>query len=755
MNFPGEEYYPGSSFINQLNSDMELNITKIRILKTICAITGFILATTSCSPEKNSVTLFAERESPGIQFAVAEIRTVLRNKGMNLEIKDSENADILITAGKGSAEGVAVELKPEGFSILKSSKKRIKVTGYDDAGAMYGGLELAEQIRLFGLKGIREAVQNPYMEIRGTKFNIPLDVRTPSYTDVCDAAQKNIPEMWNFDFWKDYIDNLARYRYNLISLWSLHPFPSLVKVPEYPDVALDDVQRSAVSWEENYDLNGTGFDAPEILANPEIIKKITIDEKIEFWRHVMKYAADRNIRFYVVTWNIFTNGTGGKYRITDEISNKVTRDYFRKSVKQMFLTYPDLAGIGLTTGENMPGATAAEKEDWAFETYGLGLTDAANEFPDRRLTFIHRQHQTGAREIAKKFAPLTENKNVEFLFSFKYAQAHAFSSTRQTFHLKFIKDIEGMKTLWTLRNDDNYHFRWGAPDFVREFIKNIPYEVSKGFYYGSDQWIWGREFLSKEPETPRQLEIVKHWYHWMLWGRLGYNPDLDNERFIQIIQNKFPEANAGKLFTAWQEASMIYPLTTGFHWGALDFQWYIEACKSRPSFSQTESGFHDVNRFITLPPHPGSGFQSIPDYVKMLQTGDSSDLITPLQVAEKIHHHADIALKIAGRLKSGDNREFRNTLNDIRAMAHLGKYYSCKIRGATNLALYRATGDKKYQEGAVRALTEALGFWKTYIQIASDQYINPLWTNRVGYVDWIKLTAEAGNDIETARTDMK
>jgi hypothetical protein len=44
--------------------------------------------------------------------------------------------------------------------------------------------------------------------------------------------------------------------------------------------------------------------------------------------------------------------------------------------------------------------------------------------------------------------------------------------------------------------------------------------------------------------------------------------------------------DARALFTAWQEASMIYPVTTGFHWGALDFQWYIEACKSRPEFAQ-------------------------------------------------------------------------------------------------------------------------------------------------------------------------
>ena len=149
---------------------------------------------------------------------------------------------------------------------------------------MYGGLELAEQVSLYGLDGVKECTQNPYMETRGTKFNIPLDARNPSYTDPCDAAQVNIPEMWSMDFWKEYIDNLARYRYNYISLWNLHPFPSMVSVPGYEDVALEDVHRSTVDWKEYYSGMGVGFTDPEILANPEIVKKMSMDEKIAFWQ---------------------------------------------------------------------------------------------------------------------------------------------------------------------------------------------------------------------------------------------------------------------------------------------------------------------------------------------------------------------------------------------------------------------------------------------------------------------------------------
>jgi hypothetical protein len=718
-----------------------------------------ILIVSGCkNPDSQSYSIIIPDDTPQAAFAKVHIVEAFGERGWTNSVSNIQDASYSIYFLYADQEGQIEELgfdnphglEPDGFSLQVDNEK-IGVLGLDAAGLMYGGLELAEQIELYGPDGLVPLQKNPYMTMRGTKFNIPLDVRTPTYTDPGDAAQKNIPEMWNFGFWKDYIDHLASFRYNFISLWSLHPFPSMVKVPGYEDIALNDVQRSTVEWQENYALQGTGFDAPEILANPEIIKQISIDDKIAFWKKVMDYGKSRNVDFYVVTWNIFTNGTKGQYGITDDINNETTRDYFRKSVKQMFVTYPDLAGIGLTTGENMHGASFEEKESWAFDTYAKGVLDAAAEMPDRKITFIHRQHMTGARDIAEKFKPIFDQPNVEFIFSFKYAKAHVMSAREQPYHEEFVKDIKGMKTIWTLRNDDNYYFRWGAPDFVREFIKNIPYDVSRGYYYGSDQWVWGREFSMKNAAEPRQIELEKHWYHWMLWGRLGYDPDFANDRIIKILEHRYPEVDGEKLFTAWQEASMIYPTTTGFHWGPLDFQWYIEGCKSRPAYAQNETGFHDVNRFINLPPHPRSGFQSIPEYVEMQQKGGSTDLLTPIQISDKLHAHSNKAIYILNAIGEVENPELNVTLHDIRTIARLGKYYAYKISGATNLAIYRATGETENQDAAICDLELALEAWKDYTKTAKEQNINPLWTNRVGYVDWIQITDWVADDIEIAR----
>jgi hypothetical protein len=527
-----------------------------------------------------------------------------------------------------------------------------------------------------------------------------------------------------------------------------------VRVPEYPAAPLADVRPSQATVDEHYPTFWTVLVTPAMLERVEVVARLTIDQKIEFWRRVMRHAQDRNIELCFVTWNIFTYGVDGKYGISDAIENPTTIDYFRASVRALFRTYPLLRGIGLTTGENMGQASFEDKEAWAFASYGQGTLDAAQAEPERRFRFIHRQHQARARDIASTFQPLVAQTNVDFVFSFKYAQAHVLSATKQAFHGDFLGSLGGLETLWTLRNDDALQFRWAAPDFVREFVRNMPSENTAGYYFGSDMWIWARDFLDLQPSTPRQLEIEKHWLHFLLWGRLGYDPTLDNQRIVALVGQRFGGVDAQQLLDAWQNASLIYPLVTGFHWGEFDFQWYIEGCCSRPGPAQTASGFHDVERFITLGAHPGTDNVSIPSYVAAVTAGEPIHGTTPFQVAERIAAHSGAALSALQRLSSPAQQpdtELRKTLGDIRAMALLGEYYSAKIRGATELALFRARADILHQERAVLALTEAARSWRAYTAQARAQYRNPVWTNRVGSVDWAKLTVEVDRDIAIAR----
>ena len=223
---------------------------------------------------------------------------------------------------------------------------------------------------------------------------------------------------------------------------------------------------------------------------------------------------------------------------------------------------------------------------------------------------------------------------------------------------------------------------------------------------GSDGYVWGREFVSTDPETPRQLEMGKHWYKFKLWGRLGYNPNLSNEFFEKAMQSRFPGKPTQRLQAVWARASKIIPAVNREHWHDWDFQWAIEACQGR-------NGYHAITDECWK---PGSR-----------------------AVADEIQGHADFVLEELVQLRKieGD-KTWQRTLGDIEAMAHLGNYYAEKFRAA----------DCKEESvsNAVEYLKKALSHWERYAAVGKKQYTSQL-LSKGGWADWQQGYDNALNDI--------
>ncbi len=459
--------------------------------------------------------------------------------------------------------------------------------------------------------------------------------------------------------------------------------------------------RTRAPLAEDYSTRTTDLLSPEMLANKEVLKRLTIEQKIDFWRRVMQHAHDRNISFYVVTWNIFTYGVDGKYGITDAIDNPKTVDYFRASVREMFRTYPLLAGIGLTAGENMGevkmysgGVDSFDaKENWLFATYGQGVLDAARAEPERQFTLIHRQHESRAQDIAATFKPVIDQPNVDFVFSFKYAQAHALSSTTQTFHRSYVESLGPLKTLWTHAQRRRADVPLGGAGFRARVRAQHSARTFRGLLRGFGHVGVGPRIPAREPaQLPRQLEIDKHWLHFLLWGRLGYDPTLDNERIAALVGRRFSRRGwRAACWPAWQDASMVYPLVTGFHWADFDFQWYIEGCRSRPGPAKTASGFHSVETFINQPVHPGTDNIPIPKFVAGRNAAAPRRCRWRTRSMRAPTPHCTRAASLEDSRRTAQCGVRRHAGGHPR-MALLGKYYAAKIRGATALALFRARG---------------------------------------------------------------
>ena len=433
--------------------------------------------------------------------------------------------------------------------------------------------------------------------------------------------------------------------------------------------------------------------------------------------------------------------------------NQKTIDYMRYAIGEFLKTYPQVDGIGVTAGEHVNRDRVKNVggiEQFLWQTYGQGVMDAKRADPERKLRFIFRQHQANLGNIAAAF----EAFDGPFNTGHKYARARLYSTTTSPYlDREYREDLEEHKVpCWlNLRNDDLFVFRWGDADYVREFLQNVPRDLMRyeaGFYMGPDGFVFGREFVSKDPDLAGQLEVRKHWYRFMLWGRLGYDLSLTRDYFEQRLAAQFPKVKASLLYDSWAAASQVIPLVNRFFFRVNDFQFSPEACNYN-------KGFLPVDQFFEYPPLEGSGILSVQDYAATVNEGKHVSGLTPLALADRLDALAETTLKGLKRLRSKAkaDKELLATLTDMEATALLGRYYADKIRGAAELAVFRANPQQtRYHKKAVTHLTHAVEEWESYAKVSSSQYRGQLFS-RTHYLDWWKLLEDVKKEVENVRSE--
>lgn len=614
----------------------------------------------------------------------------------------------------------------------------VSIMAADESGAMYAILDLADEIRKGEKVSNRKVV--PYMENRGIKFNIPLDARTPSYSDASTSASANIQNMWDMNFWMEFLDRMAENKYNVLSLWTMSPFPSLVSIPEYPLASIDDVKMTTRPFHAK--LSGAGIYGEDHRKSLITIKKITINEKIRYWQKVMEYAKNRCIRVFIVTWNLFVYGTeDSPYGITENQTNPITKDFVYCGTKSLMETYPLLAGIGVTAGENMTFNGMSTEDNTKFsntdigfiaESYGRGIRDYLKEHPDRDFTLIHRMQMARYDTIMEAFTDFP----CKFEISFKYSQAHMYSNTKPMFIQEFLKEKAPNVKIWlTVRNDDYYMYRWGDPEFAKEYLANMPKESMAGFYMGPDGFTWGKDYMDLKNDS-HPLVIDKMWYMFKIWGQLAYNLTLDEAYFKDEINARFELNNGQKMYKCWQEVSRIIPELNCVHWHDFDFQWYPEGCCMYEHAPMDKICFADINEFISCISVPNGEYDSVLEFCNNSEAGSDFGKVSPLVMAESIWNHAVMAEQMLDELRQDTtNYDYLATLNDIAAMCKLGYYYSLKIRAAVSLATYRLNNLKDLQKKAIDYLVKAAPYWKEYSSMTNEMYKPQVLTRLCGKVD--------------------
>lgn len=630
---------------------------------------------------------------------------------------------------------------PEDYRIVRDGPARVVVRGGGPSGVMYGALALADDVRAgVALDKLAERDEQARFPFRAIKFNLPW----MSYRKG-ESLQLHQETVRDLSFWTAFLDMMADNRFNVLSLWGLHPFTLMVRPTNFPEACgLSDAELA--DWRR-------------------------------FWTSLFALASERGVETYLVNWNIFVSPELAKARglaaysadwsyFGEGDTSDLVKQYTRECVTQVIDEYPGLTGLGITHGERMGGMTPRQRQDWLVDTVIAGMKAAK-----RPAKLIHRAPLSAGTGSGGSTAGQTERMTraameamdlpAPIWVEMKFNWSHAHSSPHLVqVHGGPLTDAywnpppHGYRITWMARNEDILCLRWGEPDFVRRHIALNGGAHVGGYFVGSECYIPAVDYLTQpDHRGDWQYAFQRQWFFYRVWGRLLYAPDTPDAAFAAEFIRRYGEVGA-RLFRALVLGSRMPLRLASLYRATWDFTLYAEGflapASSGGSFDQS-SPFLSVNELIdhaTLDPD----LVSIRDFVA---AGDTwrDDQVTPPRLADALERDGLEALALLAGVTSAEPT-LGSELADCRAWAHLSLYFAEKVRGGVALQRFRVEHDPAHRADAVAHLTRAVEQWRAVVRETEPWYrVAPL-LHLAGHGDgcfhWSRYVGDVLRDVAIA-----
>ncbi len=671
-------------------------------------ISGFIFV----PPARADVSIAFRSDSPQLNFAISRLEEALKDVNeipTACDLAEPGTRDILILADETDAlylpnatsqTNISDQIKEDGFQIIRESNV-LCVVARNQTGAMYGTLELAEQIRSkYGLRNIEEKISNPRFEFRAIKFNLPWSAYRPSENP---AMNLHTETCRSLAFWQRFMDMMAENRFNVLSLWNLHPFTYMIRPENFPQ-ACPFSDKELAQWQR-------------------------------FWKQLFRMAKERGIETYIVNWNIvvspeFAKAHGVKER---NDTSEIVREYTRQCVTQVINEYDELTGLGVTLADWMNNMTPKEREDWIQETFVRGM-----KLAKRPAKFIHRSVLAGSPVEMRRVideADFPDPVWVEVKFNWSHGHStprlsitHDYSSG-QIDERFWNPKPENYRIAWMIRNEDFFILRWGQPDFIREHIAINDRNYVGGYFIGSEGYIPAKEYAHKPgPHITWDFAFERQWLFYKLWGRLLYDPNTPDGVFAAEFDRHYGDGTGKKLLEAYSLASRMPLRLASFHRATWDYTLYSEGflAPAQTEFNDKVSPFISIDELIrhnTLDPT----YISITDYVKTKVNGEQikEPQISPLELADELEKDGTGALELTENLKGNVKRNmdtFECEISDIKAWSYLSLYFADKLRAGVALETFRQTKKEAEKSKSVSLLKKASLHWDKLIEVTKEHY---------------------------------
>lgn len=611
-------------------------------------------------------------DSPQVRYALRRLAAVTDAQTVALRVELT------------TAPGVG----PDGFALRREGPTLV-VAGGDARGAMYGVLDVAQQLTQgVAFAAIAPRTEPAALSFRAIKFNLPFAAYRTSPSIELHQETCRDPA-----YWEAFLDMMAANRFNALTLWSLHPFHYFVVPKSFPEA--------------------------QTFSDEELA------EWRALWTRLFALAKERGIETYLINWNIFVSPEFARahqlatYSIDwrhfgDGPKDRIVADYTRECVQQVIDEYPDLTGLGITLGERMGGMDPQSRRDWLDASFFAGI-DAAH----RPVKFIYRAplsadsksggttSEENDRATRAQIERVAQMPNivppVHVEFKFNWSHGH---SSPQLFivHGGKLGDAywnpapRGYDVVWTVRNEDIHVLRWGDPQFVRDFVAANHAPHTGGALVGSEVFIPAKDYMSNEGRhRPWRYAFERNWLGWSVWGRLLHTPTTPDAFFSAELGARFGATHGDDLQRSWSLASRTPLRFASFHQGRNDLSLYTEAFSGWRERGG-EWRFFDIENFIA---HPvlDSRYVNIADFTAAGQKVPEGK-ISPLALAAMLDRDlAEVARLVTTiRARGTVTPPLDAELTDLECWVEWGGYFAAKLRGGVALAQFRAT-----HQGAVPA----------------------------------------------------
>lgn len=747
-----------------MSPDSMSAIRRRDFLKLAGAMTALSLTPSALAGAVQRVAVVIDADDPAassdsVKWAAGQLQKALAAKGVTAQISSSASqaagstffvlvAGIASGMAKGFSQG-ASDASAESIRMTPgrlSGAPAIWVSAVDPRGFIYGLLELAERV---------EFSHDPSLGLHlaeASEEKAANQVRSIARAFCSEIEDK--PWYYDKEFWRAYLDVLARSRFNRFNFafgfgydFPTHvtgdyfhfPYPYLVDVPGYK------VRVVRIA-------NQQGPQTPVPLSDEER------DKNLEMLRFIAAETAARGLQFQLGIWTHayqWTDSPHAHHRI-EGLTPETHAAYCRDALAIILKECPEIQGLtfrvhgesGIPEGsypfwrtlfEAISGSGRKIEIDMHAKGVNQIMIDmAANtSMPVKLGAKYSAEHQSigyNQADIRRLEIPRPDRMEVG-----PFSVSNGTRLFTRYGYADFFQQESRYEVLFRLWPGTQRHLLSGDPEMAAAFGRTSHLCGAAGLEICEPLTFKGREgsglpggrcaYLDASL-NPKAGDWQKFEHFYRVFGRCLYNPDENPETWRRALRRDFGRG-ANSVETALANSSRVLPLVTTAHLlSASNHAFWPEIYDNMPIVLDSEpSPYGDTPTpkcFATVSPLDPQLFSTIVEHTADLLAVRPNAKYSPIEVAQWLEDYtaASTHALATARLQatSHTSPEFRRMEEDVLIQNGLGRFFGAKLRSGVLFEIYQQTGNPEAGKLALTQYNKARAAWATMAERAKHVY---------------------------------